>query len=863
MNNQEKIQKALNVQQNAAGLATQRYGLYLESIEAKANKMRSALEGLWQKTINSTTIGNVYDLVTGILTLVDAIGGLVPVLTLVIGGVVMLNSELIINKGLMMAATFDQWRIGLINFVTSVNLSTLSIKNFGTALTGLSATNAIVLAITAVALAIQAVNTQLIETNKLGVEANVERWKQVFDGVKDSGGGAKESLKAFKDEIERINSAVEDGGFAGNFVDRNALIGNGLRQVIEDLKLSSTSYEEYKTSATEAFQAAGYSVDEHGKVYKEMADNVFEANETTRLYVSGLEVLSAFEVQAARSANQLTDAFIEQEKAALAAKDGLFQISTQLNGLQDTAALTGEMLAKSIGSKDFNFEDVRKLTEANKDYLEFISIVDGQVVINTEGLRLYDIQKAEDAYLTMQQEMSVDGLTDAEQKQLDIMRAYIDSLRDGSAYAEQLAKAQEKLSKEREKAARDALEAEKKSAQIRLKFLQDQKKAADELLKLTIAMIKQEKQEEKEHLQEQIDNYSDLIDARIDALDALKDEEDYKRNIKKDVKKATDIKNQIAILSLDNSPEAKAKILKLQAELAEQTEKIQEKQRDHKLELEKAALQKEKEQYKAALEQKIEVIEQYLKQTGQITQDALDLINHHGDELYGRLMEWNRIYGDGIDQTIIDAWTRGKDAIANYQQLIIDINEQNILIEQLNQIDLNVTQPWKTATDAANLYLEKLKEIAANPPPAPIAPGTQYPIPPPTDPNNPTPVPRGTPPPPIGWFHEGLDVGPAGGLKTRDNDTIRAMLSPGEVVLNQQQQSNLLRNVIPNIAKTTSNLTNMGGQNINVGTLMTFNGPVDKNVLPDIEKIANKVLDKINKGNLGRGILRSSNLTSI
>ena len=118
-------------------------------------------------------------------------------------------------------------------------------------------------------------------------------------------------------------------------------------------------------------------------------------------------------------------------------------------------------------------------------------------------MKEYDLQKAKDATATFTQEvadnhhlvvskeklavmndlsMKTAGFTEAEIKQIDILRAYSASLADGSAYAEDLAKAQKKLSDEREKAAKAALEEEKKQAQITLTLLNDQKKEADELL---------------------------------------------------------------------------------------------------------------------------------------------------------------------------------------------------------------------------------------------------------------------------------------------------------------------------------------------------------------------------------------------
>lgn len=845
MNNQSQIQKALNIQQTAAGNAAQRYGLYLESVEAKANKMKTALEGVWQKTINSQVIGQVYDLVTGILNLVEAVGGLAPVITLVTGLWLAFNLEMMITQAMATG--------GMIPTLIT------NIQKLGIALTSLSATNAIVLAITAIALAVQAVNTQLIETNRLGIEANQGRWTELFDSIKASGGGAKEELKAFQEELSRVNKIVQDAGLAGVFVDKNSLIANGLSEVIDRLKLSSTSYEEYRQSATAAFEAAGYSVDKHGKVYKELALSAEAANESTRLYIPQLEILSAFEVQAARSANQLTEEFIAQEQAAIAAKEGLFQINTQLKSLQDTASLTGDILSKSISGEGFNFSDIQKLTDANKDYLQFIEIIDGQVKINTEGLRQYDIQKAVDSYNTMQQEMAVDGLSESEIKQLEIMKAYIGSLADGSAYAEQLAAAQKKLNDEREKAAKEAFDAEKKYQEEILKGYEDQKKAADILLKLTIDMIKQQKQAEKDHLNQQMKDYDDLIDKRIAALEKLKDEEDYKKSLLKNEKKVTDIKSQIAILSLDNSAEAKAKILKLQAQLAEAQEKVNEQVADHKLELEKAALLAEKKRFDDSIKDKIQVIEDYLKQTGTITQDAMDMIRNHGEELYDQLINWNRVYGDGIDKTVVDAWNKGYNAVLNYENLLANIDSQKSLIDSMVYIKTNITDTWGLATLAVQGYIDKLKEVPSTTPgkttggvgggiddSPPVGSG---------DGKVTTPDDSGSGS--GGLHHSGLESGPVAGVKIKSNEQL-ALLLKGERVYNEKDSTNFMTKVLPGIAQI-NNVNQGGSGGLHIENLFNVQGSIDKDTIPDLKKLANKVIEELNKGNWDRGIKRSVN----
>ncbi len=114
----------------------------------------------------------------------------------------------------------------------------------------------------------------------------------------------------------------------------------------------------------------------------------------------------------------------------------------------------------------------------------------------------------------------------------------------------------------------------------------------------------------------------------------------------------------------------------------------------------------------------------------------------------------------------------------------------------------------------------------------------------------------------LGTHHTGIDAGPIGGLKTTTNERLIKALD-GELVLNQPQQQSLLNRLTPNIPQTTSNISNMGGNTIKFDNLINIQGNATKEIIPDLEKIANTVLDKINSGNFNRGMKRSSNITGI
>ncbi len=757
MNHQLDIQKALTTETESTGLATQRYGIYLQGAEASANKLQTSWEKTWQTTMNSDVIIYFNHLLTVILDIVDAAGGWGKVIE------AWGPSGAIIFFDILIKETKEYLKL-------LQDLLTLDFSKFVKDLASLN--------------------------------------DNVF---------GKDKVKLFVEAIQSLNT--------GDF----------------------SKYESDIANANKSLQGLGETLVGVVKQNDKLNDSI-------------------------DNTSQKLQNLVGQDTA-------LNDVLKDLNGSID---FTGGLMAKAA-LNSLTFSDIQTTLAKNPDFIKYISIENDQIKINTDALRRLDLEKAENAYATAAQKLSLDlyNKSSAETIQNDIragevLKKYVDAIKDGSAYTEQLAAEQKKASEAAKKAAEDQFNAEKKAAEEKLKLYDDEKKAADDLLKLVIDMIKQEKQAEIDHLNQQKANYDELIDKRIQALDALKAETDYQNNLKKDEKKSTDIKSQIAILKLDNSPEAKAKILKLQEQLAAQTDKINQETADHKLKLEKDSLEKEKKRFDDSIKDKVQVIQNYLKQTGKITQDALNMIKNHGKELYGQLLEWNRVYGDGIDQTIVDAWNKGYNALQNYSQLLVEIKDQQSLVNHYQSIANDVVKPWDDAANAVQAYIDKIDDIPQPKPPAITGDNGRGE--------------GGKPGAGGGWgeggkpqtnggdglgsaaggttnldvsagasYHSGLDVGPAGGLRTRNNDTIRALLSPGEVVFNASQQANLLHNFIPNIIKSTSNI-NQSGNIFKFDNLINIEGNTDRSMIPDLNKLADQVIEKLNTATQNRGIKRPVNL---
>ena len=108
-------------------------------------------------------------------------------------------------------------------------------------------------------------------------------------------------------------------------------------------------------------------------------------------------------------------------------------------------------------------------------------------------------------------------------------------------------------------------------------------------------------------------------------------------------------------------------------------------------------------------------------------------------------------------------------------------------------------------------------------------------------------------PPPTYRRHSGIESGFVGGLKSNEEF---AKLMDGELVINPRQMEDFMKYTLPAVATTTSNI---GGNNITLEMPITVMGNLDKNILPDLDRIANGVIDKLNKSLQARGYVRTAN----
>jgi TP901 family phage tail tape measure protein len=319
-------------------------------------------------------------------------------------------------------------------------------------------------------------------------------------------------------------------------------------------------------------------------------------------------------------------------------------------------------------------------------------------------------------------------------------------------------------------------------------------KSIKELLNQTINLIQEQKKAEKDLLKAQLDGYKKVIDSRKKILDQLLEEKERKDDLTEHEKDISSIQNELLELQFDTSQEAMAKRLELQDQLAEAQKKLADFQFKNGIEDQKDALDSDYDKYKEIIDAKIAVIDAYLDRPGQIAIDALKMIQEKGTTLYDQLIEWNRQYGSGLDEEVV--------------------------------------KPWEEAYEIIKKFKGDLHEIA-----------TKYKVTVSADTEE---------------HHSGVYSGPVGGKFALKSNEEFAKLLKGEVVYTPEQIDNFMNKTLPKIANPQYESSGGGGLNIETFCKLVVEGNLDKTVLPDLDKIMNKVFEKLNSTMHNTGHMRNA-----
>lgn len=373
---------------------------------------------------------------------------------------------------------------------------------------------------------------------------------------------------------------------------------------------------------------------------------------------------------------------------------------------------------KSLDSLISQYEKLSKNTkgdEAKKTLDELNTKIKAQqeyIKQLTDYVKEYNEELKQAAVTQLQNERS--ALNDIISQTVTLLKEELNAQK--QAYENEL-----KLIKEDIEAQKEAL---KEKVENNKKALQQQYDDLEESVEERKKVIKSEAEVETKRLKDQLSQYQELINKRKELLDSQEEERSYEEELAEKQEELAKLQQQAQELANVDTLEGRSKLLELQEQIAakekelqdfqrawdikkqkealdemleekennlneqiesvedacdEETEALEEMLKDKKNQLDKDLaywdnyLDEEEKRLEASLsyqeklyEGYIEEIDTKLKQEGQLRLQAMKEIENNADTVYQKLVEWNRLYGDGITSTITKAWEDATEAVRKY-----------------------------------------------------------------------------------------------------------------------------------------------------------------------------------------------------
>lgn len=693
--------------------------------------------------------------------------------------------------------------------------------------------------------------------------------------------GVNENLSAYNAYMAKANSVGLDESYASK-------VRNGSMDIEniedDDLRTKITDYQKWYEAA-EAVQDTIISLK---KQVKELAKQKFD--NITKSYDSFLSLVNAihdkysamndlFEEMEGRQSIEYLQEMGGQNNSAIARLRGqISELLTELHEQETTTALPWseawvEAQAKINETKKALYEARLELQEVNNEirktnWVDYNNLTAQLEAYGDEVDTVYNLIGDLNSFESANAAITQNGIS-----KLGVLTSSLKNARQQVANYET---AYEALNKElqlgviNEQEYQDELLDLQKSQRGAVESV---KKYKDEIVSLI-----------KDGINAETEAFQKLIEARKKDLSKQKEADDYAKTVADKTKDINRIRAQVAALSGDDSQATKARIKSLQADLLEKEEDLAETRRDHEYNTMVEAYDDEVEHFGEIQDDKIEALTASLAQQNEAISSALTLARDNYATIYGQLNDLVEEYGISLFSNIVNPWTEATDAINEYQSALkratsnANISSSGYVSETDNQSVTHYGNNGVSSGNYKSLYNGTAIMDSAS------MRGTVLGF-----------IPKGSLAESdgathSGWIHvkyngvwgwtsignlqkaargtfnasKGLTLTDEYGLGSEAIITkqgVLRQLNSGDMVFNASQKSMLWKlsqmdvpTMIGDLALSVGALSRLGGENsgganisMNYGSLLTVNGNVDRDALPDLEGICKAASEYIKK----------------
>lgn len=215
-----------------------------------------------------------------------------------------------------------------------------------------------------------------------------------------------------------------------------------------------------------------------------------------------------------------------------------------------------------------------------------------------------------------------------------------------------------------------------------------------------------------------IDGYNDYIDSVKEALDAERDLYDFKKNVQKQAKDIAEIERRIASLSGSTNKADIAERRKLEAQLYESRESLDDAYYDHAKDAQNDALDAEASAYEETMTKMVEGMRTSLQEA---TADMDTFLNNvtiavsmNADTVLAKYKETN-VY---LDPALTNPWENAKTKVGEYGDKatnLMDVwKKDGYFAEFSSTAESNLSSPWSNGTDAANTFKNSVSTVMSD-----------------------------------------------------------------------------------------------------------------------------------------------------
>ena len=211
----------------------------------------------------------------------------------------------------------------------------------------------------------------------------------------------------------------------------------------------------------------------------------------------------------------------------------------------------------------------------------------------------------------------------------------------------------------------------------------------------------------EEGLNEESDAYRELIELKKEELEAERDLYDFKRDVEKQTKDIAELERKIAGLSGSDDASDIAERRKLEAQLREAKDGLNDTYYNHAKDSQSQALDDELEAYEKRVTDYVESLRETLEKTDEMIEQTFADVLLNADVTYQTLVEIANTYGPALSANLMNPWQQmGDEAVRIKDQISEDLlllNDDNIATFSINAAPL-LKQPFESGGIAAEAF---------------------------------------------------------------------------------------------------------------------------------------------------------------